>query len=365
MMINGTVDGSTLWFPVRAEVSTRGTVWDVTPVFWYLAISGAFIGVLLSRVSAWRTSCQPIPFDSAVEKRVVEWAQEVPGRALQSGLTSEMFSHPERSSVWGALLTHTAPSNDEEGVEEAVQGSALDDIEVVRTLAEERVLYPGAALWQQNDDAVVSLLRTVQPPSVRRTLLHALACGAGVGVSAWLYGNVHQLGDAKTGGELWGLLALVALVLGGVVIAAVDHDTLFLDVPALVVSGGVAWTAAVLCAQARDDKAALYGGILVAVAWGGCFMLMNAMYKLLRGQIGLGFGDVLITLAAGGVPAVVSGEPMVGFGGILAAMILALLWQTPKLLRKEIGKRDAFALGPFLAVGWIASWAALHLLGGV
>ena len=278
---------------------------------------------------------------------------------------SDMFTHPERVSAWDTLLAYTAPSSEDAGVEEAVQGSVLDDIEVVRTLAEERVLYPGAVMWQQSDDAVVSLLRVIHPPSVRRTLWHAIACGAGVGISAWLYGNVHHLGDAKTGGELWGLLALVSLVLGGVVIAAVDHDTLFLDVPALIVSGGIAWTAAVLCAQARDDKAALYGGILVAVAWGGCFMLMNAMYKLLRGQIGLGFGDVLITLAAGGVPAVVSGEPMVGFGGILAAMILALLWQTPKLLRKEIGKRDAFALGPFLAVGWIASWSALHLLGGV
>jgi prepilin signal peptidase PulO-like enzyme (type II secretory pathway) len=55
---------------------------------------------------------------------------------------------------------------------------------------------------------------------------------------------------------------------------------------------------------------------------------------------------------------------MVGFGGILAAMILALLWQMPKLLQKKIGKRDAFALGPFLACGWIASWLVLHLLAG-
>jgi prepilin signal peptidase PulO-like enzyme (type II secretory pathway) len=185
-----------------------------------------------------------------------------------------------------------------------------------------------------------------------------------VGASAWLYANIHHLGGAQVGGEGWGLLALVALVLGGVVIASVDHDTLFLDVPVLLVSGGVAWGAAVLCAQARDDRAALYGGILVALAWGGCFVLMNAMYKLIRGQTGLGFGDVLITLAAGGVPAVVSGEPMVGFGGILAAMILALLWQMPKLLQKKIGKRDAFALGPFLACGWIASWLVLHLLAG-
>lgn len=364
-MIKGTVDGSTLWESVRAEVSTRGTVRDVTPAVWYLAISGAFIGVLLSRVSSWRTSRQPIPFDSAVEQRVVEWAQQGSGRALLSGLTSEMFTHPGRAATWDELLRGSDASETAESLDETTPRAVLEDLEVVRELAEERVLYPGAVIWQANDDVNDSLVRVVRPNSLPRVLWHALACGVGVGVSAWLYGNVHHLGDAKTGGESWGLLALVALVLGGVVIAAVDHDTLFLDVPALVVSGGVAWTAAVLCAQARDDKAALYGGVLVAVAWGGCFLLMNAMYKLIRGQIGLGFGDVLITLAAGGVPAVVSGEPMVGFGGILAAMILALMWQTPKLLRKEIGKRDAFALGPFLAVGWLASWTILHSLGGV
>jgi prepilin signal peptidase PulO-like enzyme (type II secretory pathway) len=365
MMMSGTVVGFALWESVRAEVSIRGTVRDVTPAVWYLAISGAFIGVLLSRVSSWRTSRQPIPFDSAVERRVVEWAQGGPGRALASGLDSAVFTHEERVQAWAALLADEEALPEGGAHDEELPGSILDDVEVLRILAEERVLYPGAAVWQENADTDRSLIRVVRPASVQRALWHALACGVGVGASAWLYANVHYLGDAKAGGESWGLLALVALVLGGVVIAAVDHDTLFLDVPALVVSGGVAWFAAVMCAQARDDRAALYGGVLVAIAWGGCFVLMNAMYKLIRGQTGLGFGDVLITLAAGGVPAVVSGEPMVGFGGILAAMILAMLWQTPKLVRKEIGKRDAFALGPFLACGWIASWFVLHLLGGV
>lgn len=109
----------------------------------------------------------------------------------------------------------------------------------------------------------------------------------------------------------------------------------------------------------------LRSGIVVALAWATVFVVMNLIYRMLRGITGMGFGDVLITLAAAGVPAVVSADALVGFTGIVAAMLLALLWHLPRLLGGAIGKRDAFALGPFLAVGWLCSWTVLRFVGPI
>lgn len=369
MMMSGLVDGCGRTDGAaspRAEVRHVGTVGVVSAAIWYLSVSGALIGGLLSRVAAWRTSRQPIPYDGPAESRVVEWARSVPGRAALCGLGADVFTHHDRRAEWSALLsalpagvpTGASPLVSAHGAAETLPAEIEEDVRTVADLFAERELYPGASGWEERDDAIHSLVRVVQKPSVTRTAVHAGVMGVATGVVTWLLAGVDRVG-----GEGWALAAAILLISSSLVIAAVDHDTLFLDTPTLALAGGGAWMCAVFCSWGRGDDLSLRVGVFVALAWSGCFVLVNLIYKVLRGITGMGFGDVLITLVAAGVPVVLSGEPLVGFTGIVAAMVLALLWQLPKLVLKRIGGRDAFALGPFLGSGWIVSWVVLRALG--
>jgi prepilin signal peptidase PulO-like enzyme (type II secretory pathway) len=350
-MSRGTETLSKLLDVPRATLPVSGTVCPVFQATILLALSGALIGTLLSSFSTWRTSRQPIPFDSAAELRIVEWARVSPGRAALCGLSPDDFSHPQRQAEWETLCATEAT----EGAVLALDNDVSEDATAVRELAQERELYPGASGWLVVD-AEPPLVRDREALSVRRVLTGAV-CGA-IGMA--VCGDVIS---SHSGGGLFGALALLALVVGGIVIGFVDHDTLFLDTPTLAVCGSLSWLFAVLYAYEVGDKTALLGGVVVAVAWSASFVVINLVYKLLRGITGMGFGDVLITLAAGGVPGVISRQPLLGFGGIVVAMILALGWNIPKLLSKKLGGRDAFALGPFLFTGWMAAWVFGRLIG--
>lgn len=320
-----------------------------------LALSGALIGTLLSSFSTWRTSRQPIPFDSPAELRVVEWAEAASGRAALCELSPTAFAHPQRQIRWEELCAVAAP--DEQAVRYLEEAPNVD-IVVVRELAQERELYPGAATWTVLD-AEPPLVRRREALSVKRAVVGAV-CGA-VGMA--VCGDVLSSNNSSGNGTLLGALALLALLVGGIVIGFVDHDTLFLDTPTLAVCGSLSWLFAGLYAYSVGDKTSLVGGAVVALAWSTSFVVINLIYKLLRGITGMGFGDVLITLAAGGVPGVVARQPLLGFGGIVTAMVLALVWNIPSLVTKKLGGRDAFALGPFLFTGWMAAWVFGRLIG--
>lgn len=295
--------------------------------------------------------------DCAKESKLVQWAEEHPELAARTGVRAEVFTHKTRRERWDAVVK-TGETFTEGALDDAAYDEVREDLEEVVALHEERTLYPGAVVWEEHDDELNSLRRVVRKPTMMRYVVHASACGGGVTTSLLLANGVDRVG-----GSAWGALALILLVCGGVVIASVDHDTLFLDTPTLVVTGGGAWIAAYLCATARHSSADLRAGVVVAVAWAVVFVAMNAMYRLVRGITGMGFGDVLITLATAGVPSVVGGDPLIGFAGVVAAMFVALLWHVPKLLGGSIGKRDAFALGPFLFVGWFVSWGVMRAVG--
>ena len=270
-------------------------------------------------------------------------------------LSPSAFSHPQRQTRWEELCAVAA--SDEQVVRYLAEAPSAD-IVVIRELAQERELYPGAVGWLVLD-AEPPLVRRRAALSVKRALVGALCGALGMAVCS----DVLSSNSSNGSSTLLGALALLALLVGGIVIGFVDHDTLFLDTPTLAVCGSLSWLFAGLYAYGVGDKGALVGGAVVALAWSTSFVVINLIYKLLRGITGMGFGDVLITLAAGGVPGVIARQPLLGFGGIVTAMMLALLWNIPNLISKKLGGRDAFALGPFLFTGWMAAWVLGRFVG--
>ena len=117
------------------------------------------------------------------------------------------------------------------------------DLEKVLFLAEERALYPGKAPLTLTDNVESPLVRHRQQPSIRRFIAGAIAGGIGCGTAAALVDSESAITRA---GATWATLALCVLVFIGIVISFVDHDTLFLDLPTLLVGGLAAWVLAVV-----------------------------------------------------------------------------------------------------------------------
>lgn len=306
--------------------------------------------------------------DSAAESRIVVWAAQNPLNINEAGLAGHEFADVKRQEVWVALRcgeTIDPVVLDGAIISGTTVGSDYDvsrDVEKVALLSEERETFPGKAGWVSCDDRISPLVREQRPTTKRRYAIGALTGGLGFALAAMLVDTSEYIARA---GATWSVLALCLLVAIGIIISFVDYDTMFLDLPTLLVGGALAWAAAVVAAIGRGDTGGLKAGIVVAAVWAVGLELTNLTYRLIRGANGLGFGDTLIVIVSAGVPGVVSGEPIVAFASPFAAAVLALLWQLPAVVAGKVGRRHAFALGPFLCAGWAAGWIALMFAGAV
>lgn len=337
-----------LLFGMRDSSSPGCTLPEVNIVAAYLALAGALAGVLLARFSAWRTSFQPIPFDSAAEARIVVWA-------VRTGRAGDVDPTLLSSRHWRQVL--------ETGNPEAVADFDIadgyepeSDLANLAALSAERREFPGAAPWCETDEIDVPLRRVMLRPSLTRTAVTACVTSLALCVGGMLVLSAHS---GTTANAQLGLAAVLALVLVGVVVSSVDHDTLFLDFPTVLIGGGAALASAVAATWGSQLGLGARGALLVAVAWAVVFELTNLAYRLVRKQFGMGFGDTVIVLVSAGVPGVLAGDPLVAFASPFAAVLLALVWHIPSLVGRRIGARTAFALGPFLFAGALVGWAVL------
>lgn len=351
------------------------------------ALLGAGCGLPVAWLASRRSAAQPVPVDSASERRLLAAVAATPARVEEAfeatKLEGRHFAHPARSAVWDAIVAahRDDPESDPSSVIAAARalldGDAAaiaqldqavdlavgvdahgdgelrdDDASLVVLDAEDREAYPGSAPLERTGGED-PLARVFQPPTTRRFAVAAFACGAGFALSAWLGGPKG----------VWSVAALCSVALLGYFIAAVDHDTLYLDNLGFWSGSLVAWGLAVAACVSEGRPWALAVGAVAAVAWAVGFELLNLAYKLLRGTYGQGMGDTFIVLTCTGVPGAISGDLMVGVTSVLAGSVLAVAVSIPKMVRGERGMRTAFALGPFLAVGWAAAWVVLHLAG--
>ena len=86
------------------------------------------------------------------------------------------------------------------------------------------------------------------------------------------------------------------------------------------------------------------------------------VFARLRGIEGLGGGDLLIVIATTGIPVAVTGSVMLAAQSMTATGILAALFVLGRSVLTRRSSREAFALGPFLAAGWMAALPVLKAL---
>lgn len=176
---------------------------------------------------------------------------------------------------------------------------------------------------------------------------------------------VGALASLFTGGAVlvawpYGLLAVTAaLALGAtcLVVALVDADTLYIDTHVLAGGGLTAWALAAVSAVTAGDPRRLLAGVAVAAAAGVCFEGTNRLFRLLRGSDGIGGGDSLLLLATAGIPGALTGNAQLALHSIVAGLLLAGAAFAVKGARGGNIQVGA-ALGPWLAGGWLAAWAA-------
>lgn len=301
---------------------------------------GAFASIPVVRIAKRRALAQPLPVDRELELSIVKHVEETGAGASIAG-AGEWFCDRELAGRFSAALVLDGEDEDEP------LRSLLEKLEHLHT---ERERFPGACGYVRFEEPPF-IKRGEVTVSARRVRGAAVACAGSTMLAALATEN------------LWMFAAVSLLGLLGWVIALVDHDTLFLDLPLWWLGGPAAMLLSFLGAHQRDG----WFGILVAcvcgAAWWITFEAMNLGYRLIRGIDGVGGGDGMIVFVTVSVAVAVTGSATIGMWAVLLSLFAALVASAPAVVRKERGGRDAFALGPFLACGWqlavLAHWAGI------
>ncbi len=138
---------------------------------------------------------------------------------------------------------------------------------------------------------------------------------------------------------------VVYLVFGGLLIIVSTIDLKIFILPDLLTISGT--IAAIPCAVYVLDHTwttTLFGGLLGA----GSFLLLQKVYKILKGIEGLGTGDIKLILLLGlllGWPSL----PFIVFIGAVSGLIVSVVFFYTQI--KKQGMQTAIPFGPFLSFG--------------
>lgn len=342
------------------------------------AVVGALCGAAGVMVAAWRAHVQPVPHDLALECELAEMLEQEPALASTLGPAFVVFSGggsdasdagdgAEGGGSDGRALDLVALVCDRElaGRLAALElpmfevstltsparslaggaGSASERLWAVvgqlRELHEDRVRFRGVADWEPGEDGrPVRRIRKVRPARV--LLFGLLGTANGIVAAA----QTHPA-------------AMVAVLLLGVaatIIAAVDADTLLIDLTTLTLVGGVALVAAAVSAVAQFGPGSLWLLLWVTLLVGGLLFGANWVFLRLRGVQGVGAGDLLAVPVAFGVPVLVSGELLLASALLWVAAVSAIVSHVLAAVRSGAGREVPLAFGPHLM------WAHLAVL---
>lgn len=344
-------------------------------------VLGVVGGVGLAWVANWRAQRQPISAWPDKERLVLLGVIQKPERYSDAvALRPEYFTIKEYGEVWEAFERHAVPSS-ESGVVEKTEKMGLEprelpsgiveilvdegiDLEEVilggtredsRPVSDKDFLKAGQAVLDGYEDRELGLsgvlrleptgdsqrpLRWQQRGVGRRRVSVAALCG---GLGGWLV--------AVSGLNAWGAVALVALVAGCIVLALVDVDTLFIDLPTLGATAVVGYGCAAM--SGVGDWWLTLGGMGVVVV---LLLVLGALYARVRGTVGLGGGDLQLLVITFGLPLALTGSPLLAMNGLLLASALAVGVRLAMVVGRKTTFKTPFALGPYLCGGWALAW---------
>ena len=338
------------------------TVYGVT-IFLMLLFSGLPLGALAAFHGSRRSAAQKVAQSPELEAAVVDIAERRPdltvvgaGAGLQGTFSRAEFSDrfdeavatAERAGLTVLTVDEAAEFRPADGDTDAVT-FVRDGLRVMAD-HEDRTSYPGALAVVR--DATGHLAFERQPVTRRRLLLGGLLGAAGMTIIGWL------------ALPMWTTAALAALLLYGISAAYTDHDTLLIDLPTFFTGTTAGWALLVTARNAGElSTADLVVGAAGAAGWMIIFTLMNVACLVLRGTIGIGFGDALMVLATVGLPTAALGMPEVAVWSVLASMLVALAHRLPSAVVNRGQPSRPFAMIPYLASGWLVTLALIAAAG--
>lgn len=360
-----------------------------------VVILGLLVGPLVARFAARRIQKQPVAFNIEAERRLVGGILRSPHLYPSvAQLEADMFVDVEAGQAWGLIKDHVKDANAGEDVvaddekDLAVKGElipsdltehVLAQSESAKTLVleadpelktllgdgaeilygyKDRVTYSGSSVFHPGQEGEPALVRHYKEPGRGNQVAAGLLLG---GMLATVP-TFATMWSSTTPGLVLAALALVALVGMGVIIALVDNDTLYIDLPVFYIGTGAAWALSILAALVEGDPVRILAG-LVVVAIAVFFRVVNFLYGLVRKREGMGFGDSMIIVATCGVPAILSGDPMLGLFAMLGGCIMGILHWVLLRIFGNVTRETPFAFGPGLVVGWVIAFPLMMLLG--
>ncbi len=136
----------------------------------------------------------------------------------------------------------------------------------------------------------------------------------------------------------------IYLIVTGVFIVASGIDAEIMILPDVIILPGFLFSAFAAIVLLKHPPLEVLGA---AAAGAGIFWLLRFIYGVLRGQEGLGLGDVKLMLMIGALcgPTLL---PFAVFLGCLCALLTALI---VALSGRKIGRTSRLPFGPYLATG--------------
>ena len=346
----------------------------------------------LMRLGAWRSSKQPLLCYPDCEVSLLRTLVQRPSdAALVLDLQADHFVDMDRGFLWLEIqnyclahVTHSSETTIEQSIlnkEILAQKSAgsLPDLltpDALRTVAtinnqvdilseeevvpcaqkiyssgEDRTYYAGNSKVVRTGQVSAPLKREVSKSTMLQTLLYfsILLIGTVICFSVGFMENNFEVAAAYTTGML-------LLLSGSVVWTIVDLDTLYIDIPTLVIFGAGAWLCTVLGALIAGTLSNVLLGVVATLIVGGFIFVVGLLHTKLRGKPGMGGGDYMLMLVTIGVPVAITGVWAMANWILLVSLLLGIIGWLVRYYKVEgFGKNTPYAFGPYLACGWFVT----------
>lgn len=347
-------------------------------------------GAIAAKLAATRSGRQPIETCASDEDAVLQWLANDPAQWVRAyGVLEEAaFSTKERRARWHELeqtalevagptlreaIMRAQDARDEtamdaacETLREALGGEALTREEVESYLRSGGNVISAAASRAQNTERSPieevggehggTLVRRFIPASGTR-----IAGSAAAGMLLGLAGALAVSSRFEGPALVIALAGVIALGIGGVLVALIDLDTFYLDTTSFWVWAGTSWAAMGSAVILAGERSSLIVGAGASFGVAASFEIVARLWGRLRG-ITQGAGDTWIVVCTAGIPALIAATWQVAAWSVIAGSTCAVGHWAYLAVRRGATRETPIPFGPWLVAGGgiaMVLWAVL------
>lgn len=352
------------------------------------AIAGGMLAAVGAVIAARRNEAQPIESSVAEEMRFLELLEQDLGQwvRVHTEVRDADFSNLERIARFSSIRERGVAAMDAGLAQRAARAAEFDDEEAMAAcVAELRVRCGGveevdvaellrvgsgvvsaSAGREQNTERSpiertendATPFRRKRRAASRARVLSASAFGVVAGiVSVSVAGAAFEGSAAVIAG-----MCLLMVVFGGTIVACVDLDTFYLDVPTFVWWAIATWAGVLGAAAVAGTLRSVLPGVAGAVGVAVGFEVIARGWGRLRG-ITQGAGDTWIALVTAGVPAAVCSDWRVAVWSVLAGAGGVVVQWSVLAVQGRASATTPVPFGPHLVGGGFVALCAWMVIG--